>query len=421
MLYSEEPRNQHQHENNLERTYLLGIYINPLGISKIDVKAVICISFVGGKQGIGIPWTSLMTGQGITSAGGAWIGCQQFIPHSPSCWLPIPTTCPLLMQSRSSSQEWPASTSIMTAIDKDRYQNCASCSKFFKQVDLALGLKLKGQPLSSEVVSLFLKMGWNSSEIFQGTKAYYISEQVAIFSSISVGFQSNQWATKHMGQEASVCHSEVHEWQGHWGYLPSFDFRCAIRSRFPLYLHFVDDCAHERLEKGSFSDSLNWYTCASGWWGVSRHFHYVPEILAAVFWTLPAGNHPLVWFYVVFLTLLLTDRSFRDDQRCLSKYGSYWHQYCQAVPYRLIPYVYWGLLDYELALLWAIINSNTVCVITRLQIELSLSTAILGVDRIGFLNELRLTQPSFGSPRNASERIEKWKRWRGVSSCSRWR
>ncbi|KAL5054195.1 hypothetical protein RYX36_034877, partial [Vicia faba] len=26
----------------------------------------------------------------------------------------------------------------------------------------------------------------------------------------------------------------------------------------------------------------------SGWWGLARHFHYVPEILAAFFWTVPA-------------------------------------------------------------------------------------------------------------------------------------
>ena len=78
-----------------------------------------------------------------------------------------------------------------------------------------------------------------------------------------------------------------------------------------------------------------------GWWGLSRHFHYVPEILAAVCWTLPAGfAHPVAWFYVVFLTLLLTDRSYRDDQRCGSKYGTYWQTYCKAVPYRMVPYVY---------------------------------------------------------------------------------
>ncbi|KAK8989359.1 hypothetical protein V6N11_063791 [Hibiscus sabdariffa] len=39
----------------------------------------------------------------------------------------------------------------------------------------------------------------------------------------------------------------------------------------------------------------------SGWWGLARHFHYVPEILAAFFWTVPAlFNHFLPYFYVVF-------------------------------------------------------------------------------------------------------------------------
>ncbi|WRX27015.1 Sterol biosynthesis ERG24/DHCR-like - like 3 [Theobroma cacao] len=61
----------------------------------------------------------------------------------------------------------------------------------------------------------------------------------------------------------------------------------------------------------------------SGWWGLSRHFHYVPEILAAFFWTVPAlFNHFLPYFYVVFLTILLFDRAKRDDDRCRSKHNS---------------------------------------------------------------------------------------------------
>ncbi len=85
---------------------------------------------------------------------------------------------------------------------------------------------------------------------------------------------------------------------------------------------------------------LNGNVCA-GWWGLARHFHYLPEILAAFFWTLPAGfSHALPYFYVFFLTLLLTDRAFRDDVRCSSKYGEYWQKYTQAVPYKMIPYVF---------------------------------------------------------------------------------
>lgn len=79
----------------------------------------------------------------------------------------------------------------------------------------------------------------------------------------------------------------------------------------------------------------------SGWWGLSRHFHYVPEILAAFFWTVPAlFEHFLPYFYVIFLTILLFDRAKRDDDRCRSKYGKYWKLYCDKVPYRIIPGIY---------------------------------------------------------------------------------
>lgn len=80
---------------------------------------------------------------------------------------------------------------------------------------------------------------------------------------------------------------------------------------------------------------------ASGWWALSRHFHYIPEIAAAFFWALPAlfANF-LPYFYVVFLTVLLANRAFRHDKRCADKYGKYWDQYCEKVPYKIIPYVY---------------------------------------------------------------------------------
>lgn len=76
-----------------------------------------------------------------------------------------------------------------------------------------------------------------------------------------------------------------------------------------------------------------------GWWKVSRHFHYVPEIMAAFFWSVSALNTGLVgpYFYVTFLTILLTDRSFRDDDRCQSKYGKYWTEYCNQVPWKIVP------------------------------------------------------------------------------------
>lgn len=79
---------------------------------------------------------------------------------------------------------------------------------------------------------------------------------------------------------------------------------------------------------------------ASGWWGFSRHFHYIPEILAAFFWTLPALFYQVMpYFYVCFLTILLMDRAFRDEQRCALKYGKDWLLYCKQVPYKLVPYI----------------------------------------------------------------------------------
>lgn len=80
---------------------------------------------------------------------------------------------------------------------------------------------------------------------------------------------------------------------------------------------------------------------ASGWWGLARHFHYVPEILAALFWTLPALFHNLLPYgYVIFLTALLLDRAFRQERRCKSKYGEHWENYCDEVPYKVIPFVF---------------------------------------------------------------------------------
>ncbi len=92
---------------------------------------------------------------------------------------------------------------------------------------------------------------------------------------------------------------------------------------------------HYTTKEGEAKQSL---LLASGFWGIARHFHYVPELLGALCWTLPALFHnALPWFYFVFLVILLTDRAFRDDNRCASKYGDDWKAYCEKVPYKIIP------------------------------------------------------------------------------------
>jgi 7-dehydrocholesterol reductase len=105
-----------------------------------------------------------------------------------------------------------------------------------------------------------------------------------------------------------------------WGRVPEI-----IRARYTT----ADGSQHESL------------LLASGWWGIARHFHYVPEIMLALAWSLPAGfTHFVPYVYVTFLTILLTDRATRDDKRCRRKYGAYWDEYCHRVRWKIIPHVY---------------------------------------------------------------------------------
>lgn len=95
--------------------------------------------------------------------------------------------------------------------------------------------------------------------------------------------------------------------------------------------------ANYTTERGESKQNI---LLCSGWWGLARHFHYVPEILGALCWTLPAlFDNFLPYFYVIFLTILLGNRAYRDDTRCLHKYGNDWKKYCEKVPYKIIPYV----------------------------------------------------------------------------------
>jgi len=76
----------------------------------------------------------------------------------------------------------------------------------------------------------------------------------------------------------------------------------------------------------------------SGYWGISRHFHYIPEVLAAICWHISALNSGVsAYSYVLFLIPLLTHRAFRDDSKCKEKYGKYWDEYCKKVPNKIIP------------------------------------------------------------------------------------
>lgn len=107
---------------------------------------------------------------------------------------------------------------------------------------------------------------------------------------------------------------------------------CHIWGRKPVTMR-----VYYKTEQG---DSKETVLLASGWWGVARHFHYIPELIGAFFWSIPAlFENFSPYFYVCFLSILLLDRAFRDDKRCAAKYGEDWKVYCQLVPYRMIPFL----------------------------------------------------------------------------------
>lgn len=79
----------------------------------------------------------------------------------------------------------------------------------------------------------------------------------------------------------------------------------------------------------------------SGWWGFARHFNYTGDIILGISFSLPCRFNSIVpWVYPIYLTILLIQRERRDDNKCREKYKELWNQYCKAVPYRMIPYVY---------------------------------------------------------------------------------
>lgn len=79
----------------------------------------------------------------------------------------------------------------------------------------------------------------------------------------------------------------------------------------------------------------------SGWWSITRHMNYTGDLLLSLMYSLACGlTHVLPYFYFVFLSILLVHRCIRDERRCKAKYGAKWDEYCQRVPYRLIPYIW---------------------------------------------------------------------------------
>lgn len=80
---------------------------------------------------------------------------------------------------------------------------------------------------------------------------------------------------------------------------------------------------------------------ASGYWGLARQFNYCGDLLISLAECLCcAFGHPLPYFYIVYMTILLVHRVERGNSRANAKYGDYWAQYCKLVPYKIIPGIY---------------------------------------------------------------------------------
>jgi len=79
----------------------------------------------------------------------------------------------------------------------------------------------------------------------------------------------------------------------------------------------------------------------SGWWGKARHMNYTGDLMLSLAYCLACGfTHILPYFYIIYMTILLVNRCYRDEHRCQNKYGDAWKEYCRRVPYRLIPGIY---------------------------------------------------------------------------------
>ncbi len=108
---------------------------------------------------------------------------------------------------------------------------------------------------------------------------------------------------------------------------------CLVWGKKPLLIR-----ASYTLETGEHRESL---LLTSGFWGCTRHFNYVLELWVAFMWTIPAMfNNLMPYSYLIFLSLLLVHRTYRDEQKCSKKYKHFWDTYCDNVPYKLIPYIF---------------------------------------------------------------------------------
>ncbi|KAM4778884.1 7-dehydrocholesterol reductase isoform 2-T2 [Cyanocitta cristata] len=108
---------------------------------------------------------------------------------------------------------------------------------------------------------------------------------------------------------------------------------CRIWGKKPEYI----ECSYMSVDGTKHYSKL----MTSGFWGWARHFNYTGDLMGSLAYCLACGfEHILPYFYIVYMTILLTHRCIRDEHRCCSKYGKDWKHYTAAVPYRLLPGIF---------------------------------------------------------------------------------
>ncbi|EHB12341.1 7-dehydrocholesterol reductase [Heterocephalus glaber] len=111
------------------------------------------------------------------------------------------------------------------------------------------------------------------------------------------------------------------------------DGRCLIWGQKPKAI----ECTYTSADGQKHHSKL----LVSGFWGVARHLNYTGDLMGSLAYCLACGGgHLLPYFYIIYMTILLTHRCLRDEHRCASKYGRDWVRYTATVPYRLLPGIF---------------------------------------------------------------------------------
>lgn len=92
---------------------------------------------------------------------------------------------------------------------------------------------------------------------------------------------------------------------------------------------------------GKTPETIGGRILVSGFWGIGRKLNYAGEITVYTSWALLSGTQSFVPYILPFwLFCLLTQRAWRDEQKCKKKYGKLWDEYCARAKFRMIPFLY---------------------------------------------------------------------------------